>query len=407
MTNIDPTGILRVVLQRRRTARRARRENAILGALYTHDTLGGYELIHHTGLRSGALYPALRRLEERGLVVGQWEPPRADGVPERRLYQLADFAPEPRATRGMHAPRYQYRCPNCGRWGEWTDGTSTDAGDEHDEYWCQICGAQTPLQQCEQRVHQADLAQINSGSGWYEVANPRTATTCIAYVYEDGSVYFPEGEQVLNREEFEFAAARGRAHRLARADDSARVGRSAWTAPHRLARADDPDLRRSATAPCPTCTWPRRDTVGMVCQTCGTDYGTTAGHDAASTVAHSRSEQPNETPNGQPGACPHCPDGHTPPWRGSQPWLARVGSRLDEDGQPLEIIVERSGLAHVAESDAAWVFQTLNRPQAGRCGKTGPELIHPPGSRHRSLCALPAGHAGWHRDDDGQEWSEP
>ncbi len=24
---------------------------------------------------------------------------------------------------------------------------------------------------------------------------------------------------------------------------------------------------------CPTCSWPSRETVGMVCQTCGTDYG--------------------------------------------------------------------------------------------------------------------------------------
>lgn len=24
---------------------------------------------------------------------------------------------------------------------------------------------------------------------------------------------------------------------------------------------------------CPTCTWPHRETTGMVCQTCGTDYG--------------------------------------------------------------------------------------------------------------------------------------
>lgn len=27
---------------------------------------------------------------------------------------------------------------------------------------------------------------------------------------------------------------------------------------------------------CPTCSWPTRETVGMVCQTCGTDYGGTA-----------------------------------------------------------------------------------------------------------------------------------
>jgi hypothetical protein len=28
---------------------------------------------------------------------------------------------------------------------------------------------------------------------------------------------------------------------------------------------------------CPTCTWPNRETVDMVCQTCGTDYGEPVG----------------------------------------------------------------------------------------------------------------------------------
>jgi hypothetical protein len=60
---------------------------------------------------------------------------------------------------------------------------------------------------------------INSGPGWYEVIHPENATTCIALVYEDGSLYFPEGGQVLTRTEFTFAAARGRAHRLVRADE--------------------------------------------------------------------------------------------------------------------------------------------------------------------------------------------
>lgn len=56
-----------------------------------------------------------------------------------------------------------------------------------------------------------------SGSGWYEVIHPSRATTHVAYVYEDGSIYFPEGEQLLDRHEFAFAAARGNVHRLVRA----------------------------------------------------------------------------------------------------------------------------------------------------------------------------------------------
>lgn len=61
------------------------------------------------------------------------------------------------------------------------------------------------------------MAAINSGPGWYEVIHPRNATTCIALVHEDGSLYLPEAD--LTAEEFHFAAARGNAHRLVRADE--------------------------------------------------------------------------------------------------------------------------------------------------------------------------------------------
>ncbi len=60
------------------------------------------------------------------------------------------------------------------------------------------------------------------------------------------------------------------------------------------------------------------------------------------------------------GDCPHCPDGHTPPDRGSQPWSAWVGPERDGDGQPTTIHVARSAGAHVAESDAEWIRARLN-----------------------------------------------
>jgi len=63
------------------------------------------------------------------------------------------------------------------------------------------------------------VADVNSGPGWYEVINPRNATTCIALVHEDGSLYLPEGQDTLTETEFAFAAARGHAHRLVRADE--------------------------------------------------------------------------------------------------------------------------------------------------------------------------------------------
>ncbi|CAL9647410.1 hypothetical protein [Streptomyces sp. enrichment culture] len=67
----------------------------------------------------------------------------------------------------------------------------------------------------------ATVVDCNSGPGWYEVITPR-ATTCIAYVHEDGSLYLPEGD--LSEEEFAFAAARGMAHRLVRADEQPAAG---------------------------------------------------------------------------------------------------------------------------------------------------------------------------------------
>ena len=56
------------------------------------------------------------------------------------------------------------------------------------------------------------------GVGWYEVTHPTAATTLLAYVHEDGSVYFPETND--GQVEFALAASRGHVHRLVRADDA-------------------------------------------------------------------------------------------------------------------------------------------------------------------------------------------
>jgi hypothetical protein len=40
----------------------------------------------------------------------------------------------------------KYECPKCCRVAEWTDGTVKAMGDERDEFWCQFCGAETPLE---------------------------------------------------------------------------------------------------------------------------------------------------------------------------------------------------------------------------------------------------------------------
>lgn len=45
-----------------------------------------------------------------------------------------------------------FECPKCRRWGPWTDGTAKELGDAHDEFWCQTCGAQSPVSECTAEV---------------------------------------------------------------------------------------------------------------------------------------------------------------------------------------------------------------------------------------------------------------
>jgi len=77
---------------------------------------------------------------------------------------------------------------------------------------------------------------------------------------------------------------------------------------------------------------------------------------------HTRIVWDDPEPPVQDMTCPHCPDGHTLPDGGSQPWSAYVGPQRDGDGQPMQITVARSAGAHVAESDAEWIRQRLNGP---------------------------------------------
>jgi PadR family transcriptional regulator PadR len=51
----------------------------------------GFDVIDHTGLPSGTVYPALSRLERDGLLRSAWEDEaraHRDGRPARRYYQI-------------------------------------------------------------------------------------------------------------------------------------------------------------------------------------------------------------------------------------------------------------------------------------------------------------------------------
>ena len=57
----------------------------------------GFDIIDAVGVRSGTVYPLLRRLEDAGLVRSRWEPvseAREQRRPPRRYYELTAAADE-------------------------------------------------------------------------------------------------------------------------------------------------------------------------------------------------------------------------------------------------------------------------------------------------------------------------
>lgn len=69
---------------------------AILQAL-AHDYRYGFDIMDVTGLPSGTVYPALRRLEQAGLVGSKWEDEdtaRKEQRPARKYYELTNTGRE-------------------------------------------------------------------------------------------------------------------------------------------------------------------------------------------------------------------------------------------------------------------------------------------------------------------------
>ncbi|GAA4003116.1 PadR family transcriptional regulator [Deinococcus rubellus] len=50
----------------------------------------GYDLSKATDLKSGTLYPILRRLHEAELLDAEWEPSPHAGKPPRHIYRLSE-----------------------------------------------------------------------------------------------------------------------------------------------------------------------------------------------------------------------------------------------------------------------------------------------------------------------------
>ena len=65
---------------------------AVVLQAIAHDFKYGFGIMDATGLPSGTVYPALRRLERTGLLVARWEDEaeaHRDRRPARRYYELS------------------------------------------------------------------------------------------------------------------------------------------------------------------------------------------------------------------------------------------------------------------------------------------------------------------------------
>jgi PadR family transcriptional regulator PadR len=57
-------------------------------AQHPNDWGYGYDIVRFAGLKSGTLYPLLIRLEAKGLLETEWQPPVSQGRPPRHAYRL-------------------------------------------------------------------------------------------------------------------------------------------------------------------------------------------------------------------------------------------------------------------------------------------------------------------------------
>jgi PadR family transcriptional regulator, regulatory protein PadR len=69
----------------------------------------GFDIMERTGLQSGTVYPILRRLEESGLILAQWEPEAAQQLqrPQRRYYKLSRVGERTLAKAAQRYPLLQ------------------------------------------------------------------------------------------------------------------------------------------------------------------------------------------------------------------------------------------------------------------------------------------------------------
>jgi PadR family transcriptional regulator PadR len=70
---------------------------AVILQAVSNDYCYGFDIMDLTGFPSGTVYPALRRLEQQGLVKSKWEreaTAQRDGRPPRKYYEVTKAGKE-------------------------------------------------------------------------------------------------------------------------------------------------------------------------------------------------------------------------------------------------------------------------------------------------------------------------
>lgn len=86
-------------------------------------------------------------------------------------------------------------------------------------------------------------------------------------------------------------------------------------------------------------------------------------------MAPGPSRHPDNMPPLGTDRCPHCYE-HGSPNRTA--WSVHVGPERDSDGQPTQLIVQSTKLAHVGPEDADWLWRLIHGAIAAGLGRRVP-----------------------------------
>lgn len=116
---------------------------------------------------------------------------------------------------------------------------------------------------------------------------------------------------------------------------------------------------------CPTCSPPRRETVGMVCRTCGTDYAPEGAGDLAAVALTTARGSGSSAVSPAPDTTPTIPDEAVRAFRGG---YEAKDERLRPDVDPLKCDIDRLAIRAGLAAVRPHLLAPADMRYIGRCG---------------------------------------